>query len=254
MRCFPRTIKKKAWPLFWKNASPNGKASEVAQLTSPGSMLLTDSSTVTLLYTANLRGDLALLPRLFTLIQHERRASGGPVLLLDLGDTCSVESWVCRATQGRAPFLVLDGMGYDAVLIGGPERVPIPPPSLRVLAANMVMAVVVWNRARSLTKRGITLTIAPGNAPPPDTSPAIRVDRSTHALPEAHDPVVTLGDVAHGHLARVDLAWPEWTVQSARLLAVSPDVPADPTIAALVEFVESEARDYAHHQQEDPRA
>jgi 2',3'-cyclic-nucleotide 2'-phosphodiesterase (5'-nucleotidase family) len=212
---------------------------------------LTEVSTVTLLYTANLRGDLALLPHLFTLIQSERRTSGGLVLLLDLGDTCSLESWVCRATQGRAPFLVLDGMGYDAVLIGGPEKVPIPPPSLRLLAANMVMAVVVWNRARPLTRRGITLTIAPGAAPLPDHSPAIRVDRSTHALPETHDPVVTLGDVAHGHLARVDLAWPEWTVQAARLLAVSPDVPADPTIAALVEFVESEARHYAQQQGDD---
>jgi 2',3'-cyclic-nucleotide 2'-phosphodiesterase (5'-nucleotidase family) len=213
---------------------------------------LTDLSTVTLLYTANLRGDLALLPRLFTMIQHERRASEGLVLLLDLGDTCSVESWVCQATQGRAPFLVLDGMGYDAVLIGGPEKVPIPPPSLRMVAASMVMAVVVWNRARPLTRRGITVTIAPGAAPLPDRSPAIRVDRSTQALPDAHDPVVTLGDVAHGHLARVDLAWPEWTVQAARLLAVSPDVPADPTIAALVEFVESEARHYAQNRQEDP--
>jgi len=209
---------------------------------------LTDFSTVTLLYTANLWGDLALLPRLFTLIQAERRASGGLVLLLDLGDTCSLESWVCRATQGRAPFLVLDGMGYDAVLIGGPEKVPIPLPSLRVLAASMVMAVVVWNRARPLSKRGLTLTIAPGAAALPNTGPVIRVDRSTDSLPEVDAPVVTLGDVAHGHLARVDLAWPEWTVRAAHLLAVSPAVHADPTIAALVEFVESEARHYTQRQ------
>jgi len=37
-------------------------------------------------------------------------------------------------------------------------------------------------------------------------------------------------------------------VQSARTLAVSPEVPADPTVAALVDFVESEAR----HLPDDP--
>lgn len=211
---------------------------------------MTDPSTVTLLYTANLKGELTLLPRLFTLIQRERRVSGGLVLLLDLGDTCSLESWVCRATQGRAPFLVLDGMGYDAALIGGPEKVPIPPSSLRKLAGSLLMDVVVWNRARALTRRGITLTIAPGDAPLPDGGPAIRVDRSTEALPGIHEPGVTLGDVAHGVLARVDLAWPEWTAQSARTLAVSPEVSPDPTVAALVEFVESEAR----HAPDDPLA
>ena len=73
---------------------------------------------MTLLYTAHLAGEIALLPRLFTLIGQERRAAAGPVILLDMGDTCAVESWVCRATQGRAPFLVLDSMGYDAALIG----------------------------------------------------------------------------------------------------------------------------------------
>ena len=213
-------------------------------------MPLTDLSTITLLYTANLRGELALLPRLFTLIQLERRVSGGLVLLLDLGDTCSQESWVCRATQGRAPFLVLDGMGYDAVLIGGREKAPIPPTSLRKLAGSLVMAVVVWNRARPLIRQGITLTIAPGAAPLQDDRPVIRIDRSTDALPKIHDPGVTLGDVAHGVLARVDLAWPEWTVQSARTRAVLPEVPSDRTVAALVEFVESEAR----HLPDDPLA
>jgi hypothetical protein len=216
---------------------------------------LTDLSIVTLLCTANLKGDLARLPRLFSLIQQERRVAPGLVLLLDLGDTCSPESWVCRATQGRAPFLVLDGMGYDAALIGGPEQVPIPPLSLRLLAPSMVMAVVVWNRARPLTRRGITLTIAPGAAPLPGPSQAtIRVDRSTDSLPEVGAPVVTLGDVAHGTLARVDLAWPEWTVQAAYLRAVSPDIPSDPTIAALVEFVESEARHYARERGDGPPA
>ncbi len=92
---------------------------------------------LTLLYTANLRGDVALLPRLFSLIRREQRAADAPALLIDLGDTCAVESWLCRATMGRAPVLVLDSMGYDGVVIGGPERAPIPPSALRRLAGEV---------------------------------------------------------------------------------------------------------------------
>lgn len=200
---------------------------------------------VTLLYTAHLAGELALLPRLFTLIKQERQMASGPVILLDLGDTGSAESWICQATQGRAPFLVLDSMGYDGAVIGGPEQVPIPPASLRRLLGHLIMPVILWNRAFPVTKQGITVTIAPGNAPLPDQGPAIRIDRSADVLPDAHSPVPVpiLGDVAQGHLARVDMSWPAWTVQSARLVRVEPNTPVDPTIAAVVELVETEA----HH-------
>jgi len=46
----------------------------------------------------------------------------------------------------------------------------------------------------------------------------------------------------------VDMVWPAWTVQSARRIPLAPDTPADPTIAAVVELVESEARAYAQQQ------
>jgi hypothetical protein len=200
---------------------------------------------VTLLYTAHLAGEVALLPRLFTLIGQERRTAAGPVILLDLGDTCAVESWVCRATQGRAPFLVLDSMGYDGAVIGGPEAVPIPPSSLRQLLGKLIMPVIVWNRTRTITKQGITVTLAPGSGSHPDQGPVIRIDRAAAALPDGGAPVLTLGDVAQGHLARVDMAWPAWTVQSARVVNVEPDTPVDPTVAAVVELVENEARFYA---------
>jgi hypothetical protein len=200
---------------------------------------------VTLLYTAHLAGEITLLPRLFTLISQERRAAAGPVILLDLGDTGAAESWICQATQGRAPFLVLDSMGYDAALIGGPEAVPIPPSSLRQLLGKLIMPVIVWNRARTITKQGITVTLAPGRAPLPDQGPIIRIDRSTAALPDFGASGLTVGDVAQGHLARVDMAWPEWTVQSARVIELEPGTPVDPTVAAVVELVENEARFYA---------
>ena len=215
------------------------------------------ATTVTLLATAHLAGELALLPRLFTLITQERRAAAGPVILLDLGDTCSAESWVCRATLGRAPFLVLDSMGYDAALIGGPEQVPIPLPSLKKLVDGLGLSLIVWNRAFRLTKQGITITIAPGAASLPADEPAVRIDRSIEVLPDVGAPPhagapPTLGDVAQGTLARVDLHWPAWTVEAARWIPLAPATLPDPTIAAVVDLVETEARRTMQHQGGNP--
>jgi len=207
---------------------------------------------VTLLYTANLQGELALLPRLFTLIQQARHAAKGPTLLLDLGDSCALSAWVCQATHGRAPFLVFDSMGYDAALIGGPERVPIPPSALRRLVADLVMPVVVWNRARTLQKRGVEFTLAPGNAPAPSGAPVVRVERTRTALPAVGDAAPVLGDVAQGELACVEMSWPDWRVQSATRHAVNAQTPPDPTIAAVVELVEEEARAYTQREDTTP--
>ncbi|MBN2304370.1 MAG: hypothetical protein JXQ72_07845 [Anaerolineae bacterium] len=208
-------------------------------------------SSVTWLYTANLKGDLHLLPRLFTLIQQERRSAheaNSLALLLDLGDTCALDSWVCPATQGRAPFLVLDAMGYDMALIGAGEQVSIPPDSLRRLLDTIMMRVALWNRPGHFTKRGITFHLASGTADFPAAEPGIRIDRTTTALPGANATPPVLGDVARGHLARVTMAWPDWTVQDARLLPLPETTSPDPTIAAVVELVENEARHYAQQE------
>ena len=204
-----------------------------------------DPEIVTFLATAHLSGDLALLPRLFTLIRQERNSAQGPVVLLDLGDTCVAEAWVCRATEGRAPFLVLDSMGYDGAVIGGPERAPIPPSSLRLLAGRVLMPVIIWNRPRALAKRGVTFTVAPGMPAALPEEPVLVIDRSTEALPRPGSSPPVLGDVAHGCLLRVDVVWPAWIVREARLLAVGDEMLPDPTVAAVVALVEESARQYA---------
>lgn len=210
---------------------------------------MTEFPTVTILYTANIRGDLNLLPRLFTLIQDHKQGLEGPAFLLDIGDTCAPDAWICRATQGRAPFLVLDSMGYDAAIIGGREQIPIPPLALRQLVNEMIMPVIIWDRARSLTKRGVAVTVAPGNAGSSDSESTIRVDRTTDRQPVPGDTAVILGDVPAGHLARVELHWPSWTVREASIRALPPDTPIDPTIAAVVELIEAEARHYTQGQE-----
>lgn len=206
---------------------------------------MSDVSSVTFLATANLRGNLALLPRLFSLIQQERHAAAGLVLLLDLGDTCALEAWICRETTGRAPLIVLDGMGYDAALVGGPEDVSIPPEPLKRLAQQVQLKIMLWHRVTTLTRRDITLAVASGKAALPAGEPGIYVDRASEALPAPGDRAITLGDVPAGMLARVDVAWPAWTVQAARLIPLPDDMPPDPTIQAVVEFVENEAHTYA---------
>ena len=55
-----------------------------------------------LLYTAHLNGALERLPRLYTFLKHLRhQAQAEQTLLLDLGGSCSPDSWHCAATNRR---------------------------------------------------------------------------------------------------------------------------------------------------------
>ena len=74
---------------------------------------------LTLLYTANIRGDLSMLPRMYTFLQRLKPAARQGTLLLDLGEACADTAWHCRETGGRSAVIVLDGMGYDAANTGG---------------------------------------------------------------------------------------------------------------------------------------
>lgn len=185
-----------------------------------------------------------------TLINQAKQAASGVVFLFDVGDTCSTSSWVCHATQGRAPFLVMDAMGYDAAIIGGPEQVPIPITSLRKLTGHIGFTWIVWDRQGHLTKREITVTVAAGTASPLNT-PAVQVKRADTRLPAGGDTLPLIGDVAQGDLLRVDLAWPDGTVQATRCVSVGGDTPADPTISAIVDLIESEAKQHMQPRGDD---
>jgi hypothetical protein len=66
-----------------------------------------------LLYTANLRGDLELLPKMYTFIK-ALRAELAPTVLVDLGNSCAEDVWHCEATDGRSMLIAFDSMGYTA--------------------------------------------------------------------------------------------------------------------------------------------
>jgi hypothetical protein len=93
-------------------------------------------ASLTILYTGNLRGDLALLPRVYSFIKQLRAHYSaeavtlcpddpapanptGKILLLDLGDSCAPDVWHCAVTGGRSMLVVLDSMGYDAANVSG---------------------------------------------------------------------------------------------------------------------------------------
>ncbi len=89
---------------------------------------------LTILYTANLRGDLERLPRLHTFLRQlkNQRPADEPdvmlcavepvarrILLLDAGNACALDTWHCAATGGRSALIVLDAMGYQAANVAG---------------------------------------------------------------------------------------------------------------------------------------
>lgn len=80
--------------------------------------------TITLLHTNDIHGKLDQMPRLATLINRERaqaQAAGHAVLVLDAGDSTERKEWESGVTHGRANYILLDAMGYQAAALGNNE-------------------------------------------------------------------------------------------------------------------------------------
>ena len=194
---------------------------------------------LTLLYSANIAGDLALLPRLYTFLQQLHPPDRRPTLLLDLGRSCSADIPHCRETGGRSTLIVLDGMAYHAANIAG----AIDRANRNKLAAIVTMGLVDemndWLYHRPPVRDpSIRVTLRPRGdqarlqivlAPAERT----RFERTALFLEE-----VGAGQVGE---AVVDLQG-EPALLSARVHKMPPETPPNPSIAGTVEFVEAEAR------------
>ncbi|GAB4516349.1 MAG: hypothetical protein OHK0046_21580 [Anaerolineae bacterium] len=180
-----------------------------------------------LIYTCNIRGNLHLLPRMFTFIQSLRE---GKPLLLDLGHSCDPEVWPCGITQGRAALYVLDAMGYTAANVQG----VLTAESRAKLLDNVALALV--NDAHPHTHGALTFTTHPQQQPTPQIilTPA----ESTHL----ENNVLRLAGVAQGELGVVRVENGEIVAQSIHPLPAK-TLP-DATITGAVDFVEAEARYY----------
>jgi hypothetical protein len=193
-----------------------------------------------ILYTCHLRGDLDILPSLHTFLAGLQRQYAGRTLKLDAGHACDNAAWHCAQTGGRSALLVLDAMGYaaanthDFLTNEGREK----------LTANLMgMAVLrdgeVWMQA------GVVITTS-DEIPPGEYelhivlhgSEATRLDgRTLHlaAVQARQVGVVQIGpSVNNGRLS----------IQHQEIVTLPDATLPDPTIAATVEFVLSEARYY----------
>jgi hypothetical protein len=204
---------------------------------------------LTLIYTADLRGNLDLLPRLYTLLRQLRATEFEDeedvmvcafqprqerrTLLIDLGGSCDPDIWHCAVTGGRSMLNVLDAMGYTAAnavgVLSADDRAKLEP-SVKLSLIDADHACELDGVRIALAPRadfdGVQIVLQPGLAP--------RIDGSV-----VYPPQLRGGVVGVMQLSPVD---GRPTLASALTFPLPPAMPSDPTIAATVDFVLDEAR------------
>lgn len=205
---------------------------------------------LTLRYSANISGDLALLPRMFTFLQRLGTAQGAGALLLDLGGTCSGEAWHCRATGGRSALIVLDGMGYHAANVEG----ALDADNREKLAEQVTMALVDaaqdWSyRVPPVSDPSIVVALRPR-----ESNARLQIALKPAAETRLDGNILRLRAVGAGQIgeAVVDLRGGPRLV-SAATHALPSDTPPNPSIAGAVEFVEAEARYFLRAQKSEAK-
>ncbi len=208
---------------------------------------------VTLLYTAALDGRLELLPRLFTRIRQERATVKGITLLVDLGRSCVPGTWICDATGGRGMLVSMDAMGYDAFHLGPQDMLYTQPALVQALRSVILTPFAAGPWVAKVQRAGMTFVFAStlDSNEQADLTVALRLSDSDQV--EASwsgtrrtlllDPGWLEPEPLLGRLDLVLLAEPPYIAVERRTQLVLPsDLPPDPSMAGVIEFVESEAR------------
>ena len=193
---------------------------------------------LTILYTANLRGDSAILPRLFTLLERLKASAAGTSLIFDLGRACDASVWHCRETGGRSMLILLDGMGYHAANVAGAldER------NREKLAAQVTMALIDETHTGQFRVPAHDEPLIVG-VRPDEKEQRFQINLTPAARSEIVDNALRLQDIRGGQIGAVEIelaTTPRITRFDIRDLPG--DTPPNPTIAGAVEFVEAEAR------------
>lgn len=223
---------------------------------------------ISIFYTANIRGDLALLPPLYTFLKSLRndlerfapedesevmlcmvQPPPARVLLLDLGDSCAPDVWHCTATSGRSTLIALDAMGYHAANVSG----LLSPESRAKLSENM-MEMALVDAEHPWEDRGIILSTLPSHVR--QSADMLAGLSKLHISLAADETTRLVGHVLY--LARVDAgqvgtAYIGGLDSEPQLLAdaifdLPANTPPDPTISGTVDFVTNEARFFARKQ------
>lgn len=211
---------------------------------------------VSLFYTAALKGNLALLPRLFTFLSRERAAAQGISFLVDMGCACVPEAWICRATDGRAMLVAMDSMGYDAFHIGARDPLYQMPHIVEQLRRLVVTGFAAGPWSTQVNRHGVRVGLVNGaqmaraaaEMPALDLLIGLRYTEQAaiHAEWRTSQRWL-LFDCGEGNtIGRLDLkllpTTPYLEVISQQALTLPEHTPPDPTISGVIEFVQSEAR------------
>ena len=174
------------------------------------------------LVTANIQGELDMLPRLYTAIRRIKDSIDGTVLLIDTGRAWSPNSWICRATENRAPYIALDAMGYDAAVADG-----LSPQEFDKVSAQVQMQLVVPGVQFNFASNAVGLSFVPD-----ESAETVSIQSARVRLP-----LPSQGAILH-------LKLENQTIAQQHTISITDTTPPDPTIAGAVEFIVSEARYY----------
>lgn len=212
---------------------------------------------LTILYTHGLHGDLDALPKLYSFLRQlkayytseevvqvcalDPAAAPGRVLLLDLGDSCAPDVWHCAASGGRSTLVVLDGMGYDAA------RVESAAEKKAKMGDGVRLALIDGETSREIDDVLFTAI----DAKMDDSRHTLHIVLHPAAATHLDGKTLSLASlsgtekVGAAQLAKVAGGW---ALTGHEIHDLPRRILSDPTIAASVDFVLSEAR-YAQKRQ-----
>ena len=198
---------------------------------------------LTLLYTANIAGDLDLLPRLHTFLQRLKPAGSRATLLLDLGRSCSESVWHCRDTSGRSALIVLDGMGYHAAIVDEAMNSEVRDK----LAAQVTLAPIDGQTHwRYRMMPGIEVIVA---TRPAFADAFLQIMLEPAESTRLDGKLLRLQAVGHAQVGQVDIDMLKRPlIASASIHDMPSGTQPNPSIAGAVDFVLSEARYHQRRQ------
>ncbi|MCU0480432.1 MAG: hypothetical protein MUE54_04380 [Anaerolineae bacterium] len=185
---------------------------------------------MTILYTYQLNGNLAYLPRLFTYLREISAQLPTKPLLLDLGGSCTPDVWHCDVTEGRSTLIVLDAMGYHAVNYAS----LLTPASYAKVKDQVAMALVADEPQQ--VKNTYLAT-----QPAPLSDEHLKICLTPSHITHWNMGWLHLGKIASDELGIVQLDGD--TIQH-QVIQIPPNTAPNPTISGVVDFVLAEANLY----------
>jgi hypothetical protein len=199
-----------------------------------------------ILYTANLLGNLELLPRLHTFLRQLKalpldegeevmvctvQPVARPTLLLDLGNACSPQVWHCAATGGRSVVTALDAMGYQAA------HVNLTAEARARLRDNLIsMALVDVEHPHEENHILFGATRLKGHSD-------LQIVLTPAATTRLEGNTLDLASVQAGQVGVVHLS-AQPSIEAHTIFDLPSGLTPDPSIASVVEFILNEARLY----------